>query len=133
MKYRLMDILACPYDKNFPLKLYVLEEKIYEKRQFRWDKKPLCELYCEYLKKKIEELSEQPPCEECIKKEVAEGIIYCEICNRWYPIIDEIPIFLPDEIRVKRKNQDLDFLKKHKERIPETILKNGKPWTLESD
>jgi len=129
LKYRLMDILACPYDKKFPLKLYVFEEKVYPEREYVWDKKPLCELYCGLLEKKVEELDETP-CEECIKKEIVEGLIFCEVCNRWYPIVEEIPIFLPDEIREKRKQEDLKFLNKYKDKIPEKILKEGKPWTL---
>ncbi len=32
MKYRLMDVLACPYDKTFPLTLIVLREKEYPER-----------------------------------------------------------------------------------------------------
>ncbi len=129
LKYRLIDILACPYDKRFPLKLYVFKEKTYPEREYVWDKKPLCELYCGLLKKDIKEL-EETPCEDCIKREVVDGLFFCETCNRWYPIVDEIPIFLPDEIRAKRKNDDLEFLKKYRDKIPEKILKNGKPWTL---
>jgi len=127
MKYRLLDILACPYDKEFPLKLFVLERKEYPKRVLD-RKKPLCELYCAYLSKYLKELKSEPPCEECIKWEISEGILYCSKCNRWYPIIEEIPHMLPDKYR--KEKEDLSFLEKYKDRLPEYIVKRGKPFNL---
>ncbi len=41
---------------------------------------------------------------------IIEGVLYCSDCSRFYPIIDEIPIMLPDELRDKK--QDIEFLKK---------------------
>ncbi|MEM4000882.1 MAG: Trm112 family protein, partial [Saccharolobus sp.] len=46
MKYRLMDLLACPMCKHFPLKLFVFSEKEIDRKLSQEDKKPLCELYC---------------------------------------------------------------------------------------
>jgi len=88
MKKRLMDILACPIDKYYPLELHVFEEK----------------------------------------EEVTEGMIICPKCLRWYPIRDEIPEMLPDELREKK--EELAFLKKWKDKIPEKILLEGKPFNL---
>ncbi|MEM1588397.1 MAG: Trm112 family protein [Candidatus Bathyarchaeia archaeon] len=62
------------------------------------------------------------------RKEVIEGLILCNACKRWYPIIDEIPHMLPDELR--NKEEDLAFLKKWKEKLPEEVIKEGKPYTL---
>jgi uncharacterized protein YbaR (Trm112 family) len=62
------------------------------------------------------------------KAEIQEGMIVCPKCSRWYPIRDEIPEMLPDELR-KRK-EDLPFLEKWKEKVPEKILKEGKPFNL---
>lgn len=31
--------------------------------------------------------------------EIYEGLLSCEICNRYYPIISTIPIMSPDEYR----------------------------------
>ena len=59
---------------------------------------------------------------------VIDGILFCKKCSRFYPIIDEIPIMLPDELRDKHK--DLQFLKKWENYIPELILKNSNPWHL---
>lgn len=128
MKYRLMDLLACPYDKTFPLELYVLRENKYEERTVKFKKKPACELYCAFKRMKVEELSDDPGCDECIKYEVSEGVLRCPSCGRWFPIMDEIPILLPDEMRDKK--EDLDFLQKYKERLPEEVVAKGKPWNL---
>ena len=88
MKRRLMEILACPIDKHYPLELHVFEEK----------------------------------------EEISEGLLVCTKCNRWYPIIDEIPQMLPDDLRESR--EDLAWLEKWKARVPERVLSQGKPFTL---
>jgi uncharacterized protein YbaR (Trm112 family) len=88
MKRKLMDILACPIDKYYPLDLHVFEEK----------------------------------------DEIVEGLIVCPKCNRWYPIRDEIPEMLPDELR--KESEDLPFLKKWKEKIPKEIAMGGRPFSL---
>jgi uncharacterized protein YbaR (Trm112 family) len=88
MKRKLMDILACPIDKFYPLQLQVFEEK----------------------------------------GEINSGIITCPKCNRWYPIIDEIPHMLPDDLR--EQEEDLAFLERWRDKIPETILKDGKPFNV---
>ncbi len=59
---------------------------------------------------------------------VSEGVIVCTKCSRFYPIIEEIPIMLPDELRDKKL--EINFLKKYKEKLPEKIIKNGLPWHL---
>ena len=62
--------------------------------------------------------------------EIGEGLMVCKVCNRWYPIIEEIPHMLPDELR--KQKEDQPFLEKWRESIPQNILKNGKPFNLES-
>jgi len=62
------------------------------------------------------------------KDEIVEGLITCKKCNRFYPIIDEIPHMLPDDLRSEK--EDLAFLKKWSSKIPEEILKDGKPFSL---
>lgn len=59
---------------------------------------------------------------------VYEGVLYCEKCSRFYPIIEEIPIMLPDELRDKK--QDIEFLKNNKEKLPEKITTSASPWHL---
>jgi len=91
IKRRLMDLLACPIDKYYPLELYVFEER----------------------------------------EEIVEGLIVCPKCLRWYPIRDEIPELLPDELR--NKKEELSFLQKWKDKIPRKILLNGKPFNLSGE
>jgi len=50
---------------------------------------------------------------------------------RWYPIKDEIPEMLPDELREKR--DEMAFLKKWRAKIPENILSEGKPFNLRDE
>ena len=128
MKYRLLNLLACPHCKHFPLRLYVIELKEYERKLPT--NPPLCDLYCGYLDKYLNELTSMPPCEECIKKEIVTAVLYCLKCNRWYPVIDEIPRMLPDHYR--NKNEDLKFLRKYSDKIPSEIRYRGKPYNLVS-
>ena len=91
----MLDILACPIDKYYPLELIEIdtaEDKIIN--------------------------------ENVIK----EGVLFCSQCSRFYPIIEEIPVMLPDELRDKEK--DIQFLQKWEEKIPSKIIKNGNPWHL---
>lgn len=63
-------------------------------------------------------------------QEVVEGLIVCKQCNRWYPIIEEIPYMLPDELRDGK--DDLPFLRKWKDRFPQEVLREGRPFNEES-
>lgn len=59
---------------------------------------------------------------------ILEGALFCPKCSRFYPIIEEIPIMLPDELRDKK--QEIEFLKNNKEQLPEKIISNANPWHL---
>lgn len=89
MNKTMMDILACPIDKNYPLDLHEINEK---------------------------------------DNVVSEGALFCSKCSRFYPIIEEIPIMLPDELRDKK--MEIEFLKKYKEKLPEKIITKANPWHL---
>ena len=89
MNKSMLDILACPIDKNYPLEIYEIKEKT---------------------------------------EVVSEGVLFCPKCSRFYPIIEEIPIMLPDELRDKKL--EMEFLNDHKEKLPEKIINDGKPWHL---
>lgn len=124
----LMDLLACPECRHFPLKLIVFEQEEVERTPER--ERPLCELYCAYLGKEVKR-EDNYPCEECYKKEVREGLLTCDSCGRWFPIIDEIPRMLPDSLRLKRERRnELDFLKSNSHRVPKSVLEDGKPYNL---
>jgi len=89
MNKKMIEILACPIDKSYPLELFEIIEK---------------------------------------ENVISEGALVCSKCSRFYPIIEEIPIMLPDELRDKKV--EIDFLKKYKEKLPEKITKKGLPWHL---
>lgn len=123
MKFRLVDLLACPICKTFPLKLSVFEtyditppEKIFK-----------CELYCAYHSVFVKDFKETD-CVACYSKEIKTGLLVCPSCNRWYPIDEDIPRMLPDENR--QEKDDVDFLLRWKDRIEIQILNNGKPFNL---
>ncbi|AWR97319.1 Trm112 family protein [Acidianus sulfidivorans JP7] len=125
MKYRLMDLLACPICKHFPLQLTVIKSRKVERSTD--EKKPLCELYCAYKNSNIKDI-QNPPCDECITYEIEEGVLYCPSCGRWYPIIDDIPRMLPDNLR--KKEDDINFLNRNKDKLPSDIIKKGLPFNL---
>jgi uncharacterized protein len=132
MKKNMLDILACPLDKNYPLELIELNVKELEKEdKVKENYHPLNnDENTQIVKKNNNEggnkANEIKQNEKVII--VIDGILYCKKCSRFYPIIDEIPIMLPDELREKEK--DLQFLTKWKHSIPEEILTNSNPWHL---
>lgn len=89
MNKKMLEILACPIDKHFPLEIFESNSK---------------------------------------DQMVLEGAIYCTKCSRFYPIIEEIPIMLPDELR--DKNKDIEFLKRNQYLLPEKITRQASPWHL---
>ena len=99
MKKHLLDILACPIDKFYPLELYELNTR------------------------KEYEHGNNAEKEELV---IEEGILFCNQCRRFYPIIDEIPIMLPDELRDRDK--DLRFLMRWQGRIPNRIIRDRQPY-----
>jgi len=63
--------------------------------------------------------------------EVEEGLLRCPECGRWYPIgsaVETIPELMPDDLR--EKERDLEWLAKWKDKVPEEVLTEGKPFTL---
>lgn len=131
MKYRLLNYITCPYckDQGFPLKLIVFESSVYEKRSLSPDvSRPLCDLYCGYRETYIKNLDIYE-CEKCIKIEIKSGLLYCNSCSRWYPIIDEIPRILPDNYR--KAEEDLKFLSMYRDKVTDEIKKQGKPFKLD--
>ena len=101
MKHSLLDILACPIDKYYPLRLIVFEEK---------------------------DESVEKEGKKVTWKEIVHGVLICDKCKRWYPIEDEIPEMLPDDLR--ERERDLAFLKEWAEKMPKETLQAGKPFNL---
>jgi uncharacterized protein YbaR (Trm112 family) len=96
MRKSMLNLLACPIDKQYPLELFEINIK-----QNNTNGTDII---------------------------INEGILFCAKCYRFYPIVDEIPILLPDELREKQK--DIDFLEKWRNKIPAKIINQGNPWHL---
>ena len=124
----MLDILVCPFDKESSLELYELSTKNWEKT----DNKIILEsniqnvkIEEEYVENKKDNTSNDPSNNDII---IEEGILFCNSCSRFYPIVEEIPIILPDELR--DKNKDLEFIKKWSDSLPEKVVKKALPWHL---
>ncbi len=64
-----------------------------------------------------------------IDVEIETGLLFCDKCLRWFPIIETIPQMLPDEYRDEKK--DVDFLNANKKLLEEEFLnKNLKPFNI---
>jgi uncharacterized protein YbaR (Trm112 family) len=126
MRYWGMDFIRCPHCKNYPLKLIPLET-VEEDVDTSGLEFPLCRNYCAYLDKPIRK-GEKYPCDKCLRIGIKTGVIYCPKCGRWYPIRNGIVYLLRDNKR--RKESDLEFLKKWKDKLPKEIVYKGKPYNL---
>ncbi len=63
--------------------------------------------------------------------ELAEGLLYCSECRRWFPIgsaVEGIPELMPDELRDAEK--DLAWLRKWEKVAPKAVLTKGEPFRL---
>ena len=61
---------------------------------------------------------------------IYDGVLLCRRCGRYFPIVDQVPVMLPDNLRNKR--EDLAFLEKWKSKLPQELLTSGKPWNQNS-
>jgi uncharacterized protein YbaR (Trm112 family) len=207
MKPWLFDILACPIDKYFPLKLYIFsfENKLeefqsiinsYENRDIKsiknedvihishekgayfvkdniiiektklpvylnlilssinefkniFDKSPnefskkCFEIIKSEVKSNIMKFSEKVNLNELesilpelhfinkikLDLEIESGILFCDECKRWYPIIETIPQMLPDKYR--KEEQEIEFLKTNKNLLSERFFHQDlKPFNI---
>ncbi len=60
---------------------------------------------------------------------IVEGALACTECGRYYPIMDEIPIMLPDDLR--KEKEEVEFLKKWEDKLPQKIVFDGRPFRVE--
>ena len=129
---KLLDILVCPYDKVTSLEL--LEFQIASKSQVPANEtnqpevKETDSTMSDFIAIPEADSSQSSKTKSSSQSEIVkEGLLLCSACLRFYPITDEIPIILPDELRDKGK--DLEFIRKFRHRIPTDLLTNLKPWT----
>lgn len=139
MNKKLLDILVCPFDKVSSLELFQFKAKanpnslttIADKEEPDSQKTLINEKENDQKIREPNTSTKSPSISEMNKEPseiVEEGLLLCRTCLRFYPITEEIPIILPDELRDKKK--DIAFLKTWNESIPNDLLKNLKPWTL---
>ena len=64
-----------------------------------------------------------------IELEIDTGLLFCEKCKRWFPIVDSIPQMLPDEHR--KEDQETKFLQTNKHLLDEEFLNQDlKPFNV---
>jgi uncharacterized protein YbaR (Trm112 family) len=82
----LLEILACPIDK---------EDVIYHK-DYDFIQCEKCDIRVPADMAKGKDV-----CAKCggAAKKIKGEVLICSKCNRWYPIIDDIPHMLPDDLR----------------------------------
>ncbi|MFP3951857.1 MAG: Trm112 family protein [Candidatus Bathyarchaeia archaeon] len=64
--------------------------------------------------------------------DVGEGLLICSKCSRWYPIgraVKGIPELMPDDLR--EREEELQWIKKWREKVPEEVINEGKPFKPE--
>ena len=128
MNRRMLDILVCPFDKESALELYEFNTRNLGKN----DGKLIPDLKSQNKKsnesienKNKNNLNDIPSDDNII---IEEGVLFCNNCSRFYPIVEEIPIILPDELRDKDK--DIELLNKWSKSLPDKIIKKALPWHL---
>lgn len=118
MRKSLLEILACPIDKHSPLELF--EINVHSTNTSSIDKQDENGITQDEL------TYNHTSYENVIIK---DGVLFCSRCSRFFPIIDEIPIMLPDELREREK--DLQFLLEWENKLPSKILDHGVPWHID--
>ena len=119
MRKSLLEILACPIDKHSPLELFEINVNLFNESTSSDKQNELGNMLEEQINEDIAD-------DNVIVK---EGVLFCSLCSRFFPIIDEIPIMLPDELREREK--DLQFLQEWEAKIPSKILDHGVPWHID--
>lgn len=135
MNRKLLEILVCPFDKVSSLDLIEFKSApIAGQLRENTDKNQTKKVEATLPDSKLIGISDSDSVDNINSSNaevgtiVEEGLLLCKTCFRFYPIIEEIPIILPDDLRDKKK--DIEFLNKWKGSIPQDVLGNLKPWTV---
>ena len=135
MNKKLLEILVCPFDKVSSLDLIEFKSVSIPKQPLDTsDKNQTDKVESPLPESRLVNTGDSNPKENktSAKPElgglVEEGLLLCKTCFRFYPIIEEIPIILPDDLRDKKK--DIEFLNKWKASLPQDLRSNLKPWTV---
>lgn len=95
MNYRLLDFLACPHDRYFPL---ILEEQKKAKTNKRL--KATCQTYCGYRQQLLSGQNKLDDCQDCQQLEIIKGTLFCSLCGQTFAIKQGLPQLLPDYQRL---------------------------------
>ncbi|WP_458742756.1 Trm112 family protein [Candidatus Nitrosocosmicus sp. T] len=136
MNKKLLDILVCPFDKVSTLELIGFKTNSNAQTDVSHpsslnDQGAVAndQVYKDNDADSNKNNQQLPNSRSVLSDEIIqEGLLLCRTCMRFYPITEEIPIILPDELRDKKK--DIEFLQTWNKSIPEILLKNLKPWTI---
>ena len=129
----MLDVLVCPFDKESELELFELKTRPMGYVAQSGENKSESESGLKSNNNKAQDstvkASNTADMESTDNDVIIEdGILFCNNCLRFYPIVEEIPIILPDELR--DKNNDLDILRKWDDSLPEKVVKRSLPWHL---
>ncbi|MEM2220365.1 MAG: Trm112 family protein [Ignisphaera sp.] len=126
MRYATLDILACPMCNHFPLKLYVFKERTLVNDNVITEK-PFCSIFCGFHYKYTSNINRDSiDCNSCLSRDIVWGIVVCERCRRWYPIIEGIALMYPDDIRLYTRVKIIEylFIRRYRDRIPKEVVSN---------
>jgi uncharacterized protein YbaR (Trm112 family) len=127
---RMLDVLVCPFDKESELELFEFKTRPMGNIAQSGEKKSGFESGLKSNNNRAQNSTVKPGNAVDIDNDVVieDGMLFCNSCLRFYPIVEEIPIILPDELR--DKNNDLDILRKWGNSLPEKVVKRSLPWHL---
>lgn len=126
----MLDVLVCPFDKESELELFEFKTRPMGNIAQSEEKKSGSESALKSNNNRAQDSTVKPGNAVDIDNDVVieDGMLFCNSCLRFYPIVEEIPIILPDELR--DKNNDLDILRKWSNSLPEKVVKRSLPWHL---
>ena len=126
----MLDVLVCPFDKESELELFEFKTRPMGNIAQSGEKKSGFESGLKSNNNRAQDSTVKPGNAVDIDNDVVieDGMLFCNSCLRFYPIVEEIPIILPDELR--DKNNDLDILRKWSNSLPEKVVKRSLPWHL---
>jgi uncharacterized protein YbaR (Trm112 family) len=126
---RMLDVLVCPFDKESELELFEFKTRPMGNIAQSGEKSG-SESGLKSNNNRAQDSTVKPGNAVDIDNDVVieDGMLFCNSCLRFYPIVEEIPIILPDELR--DKNNDLDILRKWGNSLPEKVVKRSLPWHL---
>ena len=127
---RMLDVLVCPFDKESELELFEFKTRPMGNIAQSGEIKSGSEFGLKSNDNRARDSTVKLSNAVDIDNDVVieDGMLFCNSCLRFYPIVEEIPIILPDELR--DKNNDLDILRKWSDSLPEKVVKRSLPWHL---